>query len=75
MSSRDRTPQVTVEPALWCTMQVAAFLGVHRRKVAQFLNEELIPKPITLASYPKWRREELEDWVAADCPEQDNWKW
>lgn len=56
-------------------MQVAAFLGVHRRKVAEFLNDELIPKPIMLASYPKWRREELEDWVAARCPEQKFWKW
>ena len=47
-----------VARSLWYTMHSSGRLG---------------PLPIKLGRRTLWRREELEDWVKAGCPERTRW--
>lgn len=66
-------------PDLWQTAsllldveEVAAMLDISMRSVWRRVSEGLMPKPIRLGTSVRWRRSEIEDWVAAGCPPINN---
>ncbi len=66
----ERTELLTAE-------QVAQVLGWKVRYVADRLDqEELIPAAIDpFMKGKRWRRRELDDWLAAGCPPRSLWRW
>lgn len=57
--------------------ELAALLGCERAKVYALRDSGLIPAPINAPTHrhPQWRRQEVESWLAAGCPERTYWAW
>ena len=53
---------------------VAAALSVSERQVWKLLSSGRIPMPVRLGRSVRWRRDELLQWVDADCPARDRWE-
>ncbi len=60
---------------LLSTKQVAEALDVSRRTIYRMRQTGKLPKPVKMGKSLKWRREELEAWVAAGCPPLSRWEW
>ena len=69
------TPNETTLSALLITI----------RQLAQLLNRSVgslerdqatgrLPKPVRIGGSRQWRRAEIEAWVLAGCPHQDDWE-
>ena len=56
--------QSTIEPALLRANEVARFLGCSRQHIHNMTKRGDMPKPIKLASAVRWRRKDLERWIA-----------
>jgi DNA binding domain, excisionase family len=55
--------------------EVAELLGVSNRHVRDMLNDgRLGPQPLALGTSKRWRVAELEEWLAAGCPNREAWK-
>ncbi len=55
-------------PVLLDVNQVAALLGVSRSHVFRMTDSGQMPRPLRLGSLVKWRRADLDDWLAAGAP-------
>ena len=56
--------------------QAAALLHVSRAAFWKLHSQGRVPLPIRLsARIVRWRRAELESWVAEGCPPRDKWIW
>ena len=55
--------------------QAAALLGVSRNMVWKLNATGRLPIPVRLGRCVRWRRNELVDWINADCPARDRWLW
>ena len=66
----------TLPPALLSAKNAARFCGMSiatwRRKISAGL---IGPRPVTIGSCQRFRRLELELWVAASCPPRNAWTW
>jgi excisionase family DNA binding protein len=47
---------------------VARLLGCSSRHVYRLSDGGRMPKPVKLGALVRWRRQALEDWIAAGCP-------
>ena len=47
---------------------VAALLNCSVRHVHRLRDAGRMPQPVKLGSLSRWRRGELEEWIAAGCP-------
>lgn len=57
----------TLDPLLIDRAGVAALLGCSERHVYRLLTDGLMPRPVRVGSLVRWRRDELEEWVAHGC--------
>lgn len=64
-------PPVTVERELLSARETAAVLGVSTRHVFRLVQLGRMPKPLRLGGLVKWRRVDLQRWLAAGCPPVD----
>jgi excisionase family DNA binding protein len=59
---------------LWTAAQVADALGVSVRLLYKLQASGRLPRPISFGRAVRWRREELEEWLAAGAPERSRWE-
>jgi excisionase family DNA binding protein len=58
----------SVEAALIDVRAVAVLLGCSTRHVYRLTDAERMPAPVRLGALIRWRRAEIEEWIAAGCP-------
>jgi len=62
-------------PLLLPAEQAAAMIGVGRSHFyAMHSSGRLGPMPVRLGKRSLWRRDEIQNWVAADCPARQRWQ-
>ncbi len=78
MSRTDAQPAAFdgVSPALLSKAQVGKFLGGMSVASVERLHASgrLGPLPVRLGRLVRWRRDELEEWVAAGLPNREVWR-
>ena len=47
---------------------VAAMLSCSTRHVCRLVESERMPRPVRLGALVRWRRQEIEAWIANGCP-------
>lgn len=57
------------------TDDLAARLGLGRATIYRQVAAGRLPAPIRIGRAVRWRRAEIEDWVAAGCPPRSRWTW
>lgn len=65
IAGRDRAP---VDVALLDVRQVAEICGCAARTVYRLSDAGRMPQPVRIGSLVRWRRADLDDWLAAGCP-------
>ena len=50
---------------------VARALGVSRRSVYRLADAGRLPRPLKVGRLNRWRRAEIDEWIAAGCPRVD----
>lgn len=55
------------KPLLVTAAEVALMLGVQTRTVNRWHDEEVLPPPVKMPGYRRWRRRDIEIWVEAGC--------
>jgi len=55
------------EAAALCGMARSTWYGCHARGS--------VPQAVHIGNMPRWRRQELLDWLLAGCPGRDRWRW
>ena len=64
------------EPLLLDPAAVGRLLGCSRSRVYELHDAGKLPMPIrTVSRGPRWRAEELRDWIRAGCPPRVRWQW
>lgn len=53
---------------LICVAVVATLLSVSTRQVYRLADANKIPRPLKIGGSVRWRRAELEQWIADGCP-------
>lgn len=56
-------------PSLIGVESFAQLMDVSPRTIRRRLTENKVPKPIRLGRLVKWLRKEVEEWIAAKCPD------
>jgi excisionase family DNA binding protein len=68
----DRLVIATVSPpaeaALIDVRAVAALLDCSTRHVYRLADADRMPAPVRIGALVRWRRAEIEEWIAAGCP-------
>ncbi|MBI4583927.1 MAG: helix-turn-helix domain-containing protein [Planctomycetes bacterium] len=54
--------------ALLSVRAVGALLSCSERHVRRLSLSGRMPQPVRIGSLVRWRREEIEEWIAAGCP-------
>ncbi len=54
--------------------EAAALLNVGRSFIYKLHSSGRLPLPVRLGRSVRWRRDELEHWVLAGCPERGAWE-
>jgi len=52
--------------------EVAALLSISKRTLWRLVSREALPPPLRLGGTVRWRRAEVEAWIAAGCPDADD---
>lgn len=60
--------------ALLTDHDVARKLGVSRSFVHKMRSQGKLPEPVRLGRCLRWRAAEIEAWIAASCPNPQNWQ-
>lgn len=55
--------------------QLAGILGVSVRHVQRLLDTGRLPAPLYIGRCRRWRREEIDAWLAAGAPPAERWQW
>jgi excisionase family DNA binding protein len=55
--------------------QAAKLLKVGERTLWRMWNSGTMPKPIRIGNAVRWSYEEIQAWVVAGCPRQEEWEW
>lgn len=65
---------ISQEPSLLISADaLALLLNVSKRSIVRLKAAGKLP-PMVPIGRGKWRRDEIERWLAADCPTQSEWK-
>ena len=69
-TTTEKTTPVTTppQPLLIDIRQLAALLGRSVPSLERDQAAGRLPAPVRIGSSKKWRRADIEAWVAADCP-------
>jgi len=71
----DNVETKELEVLLVSANEAARLLGIAKSSFYQFHSSGRIgPLPIKLGRRSLWNRQELADWVAADCPPRVKWQ-
>ena len=62
---------IGVEPELLPTAEVAKMLGVGERSVWRWSRSGAMPAPVRIGNAVRFRRREIEEWIANGCPRVD----
>lgn len=62
------------EALLLSVKEAAEFIGISRSLFYELHAEGKVPAPVRLGRRVLWRRDELKDWVIADCPGRLEWE-
>lgn len=54
--------------------QLAELLGLSVRTVRRLDSSAELPRPIRIGGAVRWRYEEIKAWIAADCPDRQQWE-
>lgn len=68
-------PDLAGQPLLVSDEQAARMLGISRSLWRRQHSAGRVPMPVKIGRRTLWRREELRDWVSADCPPRHRWQW
>lgn len=63
-----------MESVLLRVKEVAALLAISARQVWKLNTTGRLPMPVRLGRSVRWRRVELQAWLAAGCPSRDAWE-
>ena len=63
----------TLENLLIGTNEAASLCGLSRAAWYKARASGKIPRPVKIGGAVRWRRQELEDWIAAGCPARSVW--
>ena len=74
MSTTVLEKSTAVGERLLTVRQVADRLGVSTRQVWKLTAAEKLPAPVRLSRSVRWRANELDAWIKADCPARNRWK-
>lgn len=66
--SEDRPTTAELESLLLPAAEVAALLNISTRTLWRLLSAGRLPEPIRLGGSVRWRREQVESWIAEGCP-------
>jgi len=55
--------------------EFAKLLSASTRTIRRYDSAGRVPKPLKLGGVTRWRREEIEAWIAAGCPRRSQWEW
>jgi predicted DNA-binding transcriptional regulator AlpA len=47
---------------------VAILCGVSVRKISDWANDGVLPKPVCVPGPRRWTRKSIEEWIADGCP-------
>lgn len=76
VGSSSLTPaEAGFSPSLLPVAEVAKLLGLSTRTVWRLDSGGILPRPVTLGSSKRWRKEELAAWILASCPPRAKWQW
>ena len=66
---------MTVDVLLVNARDAARLLGISRSQFYMLLSSGRVPAPLRLGTAaPRWRLDELKQWVAAGAPSRDAWE-
>jgi len=68
MQSDTNNTKLTLEPALLSEKEAGRMLGCSGRTIRRLADAGKAPRPLKLGHSTKWRRVDLEAWIAAGCP-------
>ena len=61
-------PPLVDSPALLDVRHVAALLGCSPRHVYRMSDAGAMPRPVRLSTLVRWRKADVDAWLAAGCP-------
>ena len=62
------------KPILITADELAAKLALSKRTIYRLLSAGAMIKPIRLRGIVRWRTAEVEEWIAAGCPDCRTWQ-
>lgn len=66
--------EATVEAVLIDADAAARMCGMHRATWYRKHSAGLTPKDVRIGGVVRWRKGEIEDWIAAGCPARVRWE-
>ena len=70
----DSGTAVLPEPLLFDAALLARLTSRSVRSIWRDLAAGRLPRPIRLGGSVRWRRSDVESWIAADCPSCEVWE-
>lgn len=67
--NRPDEPQKNEPSILMCIDSVAKFLGCSPKHIYRLSDSGRMPRPVKLGRVNRWRRDEIEAWIQAGCPQ------
>ena len=64
-----------VQSILISREELEVMLGMSRRSIWKAELKGQMPRGLRIMRRPRWRRAEIEAWVAAGCPATKEWVW
>jgi excisionase family DNA binding protein len=68
MSTSTTPPEPAALPLLIDVQAVAQLLGCSPRHVYRLADRGGMPAPVHIGALVRWRRQDLDTWLAAGCP-------
>lgn len=65
-------PAAAASPLLLNSREVADLIGASPRTVVRLADAGRMPRPIKVGALTRWRRSELDSWIARGCPRIDD---
>ena len=74
MSTRKEVTTMLGGKLLLSARELGALLGVNRSTIWTWHSSGRIPLPVKIAGTTRWRKTEIEEWIAAGCPPRVRWQ-
>lgn len=72
-ASRPAERPAVAEALMIDARQIGALLSVCLRTVRIWDSTGKLPQPVRIGKCVRWRRSEINDWIAAGCPPRAEW--